>query len=323
MGINESMCKGNCNCKNNQSEFRLENEENNENKIEENFKENINSLENKNLFKIKKSAIKNNNNIINKDNQNDYSISNIIYLQKIIKGFIYRKKKFPLIKEELKQNTLMKIEYCKNKLEPKTYLNSINKIIYKKYFKPFDYDSWKLYYDKSESYLFKYNSKKYGKIFYCPIFIYQNFNSSEIISYYIGNLNYLNLRCGYGKLITINGIISEGNWICNKLNGWCRVIDSNNFTVSEGLYIDNILEGYGKYLFNNGDYYEGYFKNGKMDGKGKYIWKEGEIYEGEYRNGIKEGYGIFKWNNGKFYKGTFINGKPDKNGQYKNINEIN
>ena len=60
-----------------------------------------------------------------------------------------------------------------------------------------------------------------------------------------------------------------------------------------------------------------------MDGKGKYIWKEGEIYEGEYRNGIKEGYGIFKWNNGKFYKGSFINGKPDKNGQYKNINEIN
>jgi len=320
MGINETICTRNCNCKNKQYEFNLENEvSSNENKTNQNFKEN-NIIESQNIFKFKKPSKKNSN---YNSNINNYPNSTIIFLQKVIKGFIYRKKKFPYVKEELQKNILTVIEYCKNKLEPKTYLNSINKIIYNKHFKSFDYNCWKLYYDKSKSYLFKYNSKKYGKIFYCPIFVYQNFNSSEIISYYIGNLNYLNLRCGYGKLITINGIISEGNWICNKLNGWCRVIDSNNFTVGEGLYIDNILEGYGKYLFNNGDYYEGYFKNGKMNGKGKYIWKEGEIYEGEYKNGIKEGFGIFKWNNGKVYKGNFVDGKPDEEGNYYDVNENN
>ena len=113
MGINESICRGNCNCKNKKNEFNIENEENNKNIINQNIKENINLKENKNLFKIKKSSIKNNNN--NKDNINEYSISNIIYLQKIIKGFIYRKKKFPFIKEELKKNTLMKIDYCRTK----------------------------------------------------------------------------------------------------------------------------------------------------------------------------------------------------------------
>ena len=32
-------------------------------------------------------------------------------------------------------------------------------------------------------------------------------------------------------------------------------------------------------------------KKGKMDGFGKFIFNDGKIYEGEYKNGIKQGKG--------------------------------
>ena len=300
MGIDESICRK-CNCNKN-NEFNLDFQNGDKKNFTQMTTKNKQFEEN-NLFKIKAKS---------PDEPNLYDFKKLIYIQSRIKGFLFRKS-YPSIKQLLINLTNNKIENCKIRFDVK--LDSLEKIIKEK-FGNFESNNWKKYYDISKAYLFNYNPSKYGKLFPCKILIYKNFNSNEEISYYIGNINKLYMRCGYGKLITKNGIISEGNWVYNKLNGWGRVIDSQNKIIGEGLYIDNLMEGYGKYYFSNGDFYEGYFKNGKMDGKGKYYWKDGEIYEGEYKNGIKEGNGVFYWTNGKRYKGGFLGGKPDGNGKF-------
>ena len=54
------------------------------------------------------------------------------------------------------------------------------------------------------------------------------------------------------------------------------------------------MEGNGKYINENGDYYIGPFLNDKYHGKGKEYYKNGSLkYEGEYINDKKEGIGRF------------------------------
>ena len=48
-------------------------------------------------------------------------------------------------------------------------------------------------------------------------------------------------------------------------------------------------EGFGKYYYTNGDYYEGQWKNGYKHGKGKVFYENGTIkYEGEWIYGERE-----------------------------------
>ena len=55
----------------------------------------------------------------------------------------------------------------------------------------------------------------------------------------------------------------------------------------EGYWINGHYEGYGKYIFENGDYYEGEFKNNLCNGKGIEYDKEGNIlYEGNWIDDI-------------------------------------
>ena len=68
------------------------------------------------------------------------------------------------------------------------------------------------------------------------------------------------------------------------------------------------MQGFGKFNWKNGDFYEGMWKNSKMHGEGKFTWKNGDKYIGAYNQGIKHGYGIFIWNDGRINKGQWING---------------
>ena len=294
MGVDESLCSK-CNC-NKRNEFNLEVQEKDKKDFTQMTTKNKQYEEN-NIFKIKAKPI---------EETNYYETRKIIQIQLRIKGFLFRKT-YPSIKQLLLNLTKNKKDCCKIRFE--IQLDYLENILKEKF---------------GEFEINKCKTNLSEKIYPCEILIYKNFNSNEEISYYTGNVNIYYMRYGYGKLITKNGIISEGNWMNNKLNGWGRVIDTQNLIIGEGYYVDNLMEGYGKYYFSNGDFYEGYFKNGKMDGKGKYYWKDGEIYEGDYKNGIKEGYGIFYWINGKKYKGGFLAGKPDGNGKfYYNDNIIN
>ena len=89
-------------------------------------------------------------------------------------------------------------------------------------------------------------------------------------------------------------------------------IDEQN----EGKFINGKLEGNGKYIWENGQYYIGQWKNGKKHGKGIIYYKDGTImYEGDFVNDKKEGNGKFIWKNGKYYIGEWKNNK--KNGKGK------
>ena len=40
-----------------------------------------------------------------------------------------------------------------------------------------------------------------------------------------------------------------------------------------------------------------------MDGYGKYAFPSGKFYEGQYKNDLKDGYGTFRWPDGRVYSG--------------------
>ena len=60
--------------------------------------------------------------------------------------------------------------------------------------------------------------------------------------------------------------------------------------------------------------------NGVINGKGKFLYQDGSYYEGEFVNGKKCGYGVYKWDNDKYYEGKWKNDK--QNGIYHDKNKI-
>ena len=55
----------------------------------------------------------------------------------------------------------------------------------------------------------------------------------------------------------------------------------------EGDFINDKANGYGKCIYENGEYYIGECKNGSRHGKGKIYYKNGNIlYVGEFFEGI-------------------------------------
>ena len=75
-----------------------------------------------------------------------------------------------------------------------------------------------------------------------------------------------------------------------------------------GEYSYGRAEGYGQYIWENGNTYSGIFKNGMKDGKG--VWKKTQeeftnMYEGEFWKDMKHGLGEFRWQTGGFYRGRY------------------
>ena len=109
--------------------------------------------------------------------------------------------------------------------------------------------------------------------------------------------------------------------------------------MEEGYYIEGYLEGKGKKIFDNNDYYIGEFKKGLfhgkgelfnvnnnliekgnyendcLEGQGKRILDGNKYYEGQFKKGLYNGNGkICDANDKLVYEGDFINGKYDGNG---------
>ena len=104
---------------------------------------------------------------------------------------------------------------------------------------------------------------------------------------------------------------------------------------------DEIKEGKGKYIYENGDYYIGEFVNNcchgkgtlyysnnkikyegdfvkdKFEGNGKYFWEDGDYFIGQWLNGLRHGKGTEYYADKKIkYDGDFINDKYEGNGKY-------
>ena len=143
---------------------------------------------------------------------------------------------------------------------------------------------------------------------------------------YKGEINY-NLREGYGKF-NDNGIFYIGQWYNDKRQGYgieYTLYQINQFNIKkkiiyEGQFFDNVYNGYGKYIWQNLDYYEGEFVNGLCNGKGQLYNNNGIlIYDGYFFNNNKQGFGMYNYGNGIIYKGLWSNDKENGEGElYEN-----
>ena len=67
-------------------------------------------------------------------------------------------------------------------------------------------------------------------------------------------------------------------------------------------------DGYGTFVFENGNTYTGNFKSYVREGKGTFTWTTGDVYSGDWLEGSRTGSGEYKYANGKKYVGKFLNG---------------
>lgn len=77
-----------------------------------------------------------------------------------------------------------------------------------------------------------------------------------------------------------------------------------------------ILHKTNEIYHENGDYYCGSIHNNMANGFGKKIYNDGMIYKGFWKKGIWHGYGEIIYNNNEKYKGMFINGQREGHGTY-------
>jgi len=81
----------------------------------------------------------------------------------------------------------------------------------------------------------------------------------------------------------------------------------------QGVYVGEmefgLVEGDGKFTWNNEDYYVGDFYYNEIEGKGEFVFAEGGNYKGDFQEGNREGTGEFKWSNGSIYTGDWSNDK--------------
>ena len=106
-------------------------------------------------------------------------------------------------------------------------------------------------------------------------------------------------------------LISEALFNENNL----EMDENDNDENGNGSFVNGKLEGKGKYIWENGNYYIGPFKNGKKNGKGIIYYKNGNImYEGDFVNDKREGNGKFIWKTGQYYIGQWKNNRKHGKG---------
>lgn len=139
------------------------------------------------------------------------------------------------------------------------------------------------------------------------------------IKCYEGKFQDNQLMDGKGKIIEIkeNGskVIYEGDIKNMKREG--KGIQKNENCTYMGDFRNDLKDGHGKAVFNDGDVYEGDFKNDKMTGQGLYQFKENKTYEGEFLDGKFHGKGILKYDNGTEFQGNFVNNLKEGYGEYR------
>jgi hypothetical protein len=74
--------------------------------------------------------------------------------------------------------------------------------------------------------------------------------------------------------------------------------------------------GFGTWVYDNGDKYSGNWVNQKMHGAGIYYYKNGDIYKGDFRNDKLEGTGTVTFRNGDKYTGEYVNNLAEGEGTY-------
>ena len=83
--------------------------------------------------------------------------------------------------------------------------------------------------------------------------------------------------------------------------------DYYNNGISKGCVSGECDNGFGKWVYENGDSYTGWWVNKQMNGIGFYQFTSGGFYVGEWSNGKKHGYGMYEWDKDSSYSGYWDN----------------
>lgn len=153
---------------------------------------------------------------------------------------------------------------------------------------------------------------------------------------YEGQLEH-NQRHGYGKFVSNDGYIYQGEWINGSMHGAGTIYYDNGdvFTgqfqdnskqrngrlayyqdksVYEGQFYDELPNGRGELTLSNGDKYEGSFRNGQKSSAGTYTGADGSSYVGGWRRDLKHGHGKEQAPNGDVYVGEYYHGQKKGEG---------
>lgn len=115
-------------------------------------------------------------------------------------------------------------------------------------------------------------------------------------------------QSGYGSEIYVDGLKKVGSFSDAKFTG--------SSTDTLGCFSGNCKDGYGIWIYKEGDKYEGYFKDGFRSGQGTYLYADGMKYVGSYDSGKRNGFGTFYWIDGSLYTGTWKDGDQNGKGSY-------
>jgi len=55
-----------------------------------------------------------------------------------------------------------------------------------------------------------------------------------------------------------------------------------NHIIYEGQFVDDVYNGFGRFIYSNGNYYIGNWIDGKRSGFGKLVDNQGKVYEGQW-----------------------------------------
>ena len=88
-----------------------------------------------------------------------------------------------------------------------------------------------------------------------------------------------------------------------------RVRDGNRFR-----FQNDRKNGFGTYVYPNGDKHIGQFRNGRKNGPGKVIFTNGDVMEASFVDDKIDGFGKYSYADGSIYEGQF-NSQGKKTGR--------
>lgn len=113
---------------------------------------------------------------------------------------------------------------------------------------------------------------------------------------------YVQRKDAAGTLL-FDGTITKG-----KKSGPCNWYDDKLRCRHVGEFVNDVLEGKGKRIYDNGLAYEGLFKGGVETGKGVMTFVDGRKFDGEFVNGKANGKGKLTTDTGKTIDVTYKDG---------------
>jgi len=93
-----------------------------------------------------------------------------------------------------------------------------------------------------------------------------------------------------------------------------------SYSQSTGCVYGDCDNGYGKYVWENGDVYIGDWVNGDQEGNGTFSFHSGSKYVGEFKKGSRWGTGTYTWASGEKHTGQWMNDDQHGEGSYYDSN---